>query len=435
LALFLSTASTDPETLSADTRAAAIGAWALAETGGLAVTPEVARTNHWIVVAPDGDRVSNRQPGVIAAGVPAYWLARPFTEGFSLVPMAVTSAVVATLAVGCVLLLLLQLGAPRREAEAFVVLGALGSATWSVAADALWTHGPAILALSAGLLLAARRQHLLAGCALAAAVPVRTHLVVVCFTVGVGAAVAHRRWTHLVRYGVPSAAALLGVATYTWWLFGAFRLDAGYTAFNAYPTANVTALTPSSGRMLLDGLLAFAFSPDRGLLLTTPVLLPLVLVLPAAWRRAGWLARASALGALAYLAVQAKLNHFSGGGHFWGSRLTLEALFLTVPLWWEAWKVTEARWGLRRMVLVLAPLGIAMHAVGAAVFTPGDTPAAYRHWWVRTAAQDPEAGLTVKALILSGCLAALVVLLATRRAPAVRPEPALDPTATTATAA
>lgn len=77
--------------------------------------------------------------------------------------------------------------------------------------------------------------------------------------------------------------------------------------------------------------LGFWFSPDRGLLVWSPVIALLLPALLREWRNLPDWSRALLWGGLAYTVLQGFLNRFSGGDSFYGYRLTLELLACATP--------------------------------------------------------------------------------------------------------
>ena len=78
--------------------------------------------------------------------------------------------------------------------------------------------------------------------------------------------------------------------------------------------------------------LGFWVSPDRGMLVWTPLLLVLVPAVVRAWRTLPAWSTSLLLGGVGYTLVQAALNRFSGGDYFYGYRLTLELLACSAPV-------------------------------------------------------------------------------------------------------
>lgn len=413
--LFTLTSQHNANRLSPDPIAAAAGAWAVASTGGLDLTGADVPENPWLVPW-HGQVLSNRTPGILAVGVPAAVVGRLFTPRFTLWPERVTAALCAAGAAALLALLLLDLGASRRQACAFAVLGALATGTWAVSSDALWTHGPDQLLLMGALLATARHRYWVAGACLAAAITVRPHLAFVPLVLGLVLAVHERKPRRLLQFGLTGFAGVAAVLVYARAVFGLWSIAPGYAAKGYdYGARLATAQGASSVHGLLwAGLVntAGAFvSPDRGLLTVSPVLLVLVLGLRRAWAPAPVWARASLVAGLVYLAVQLRLNHFTGGLHFYGYRLTLETLTLCTPLLWLAWRERDRDSGWERAVWATLCLSIGNQLLGAVWVYPDGVVPEWRHTYV-VEVFDPDLHPVVcQVVVLSSLLAALVCVL------------------------
>lgn len=412
--LFLVTCQRDASKLSPDPVAAALPAWSLVTHGTLDLSDVDTLLNPW-VLDHDGGRYSNRQPGVIAAAVPFYAVAAPFTDDFSIVPAAVAASTISAAAVATFALVLLALGARPREAATFALLAGVATGTWAVSSDALWTHGPDQLLLSAAMLAAAHGRWWWCGASLGIAELVRSHLAVVALVMGCAAAWHHRRWSPLWQVGLPAAAGLALVGAYGFVVFDVVSLGPGYSAIGydfvqiADPTG--TAAPLSEVRRWAVEVAGVVVSPDRGFLLVSPVLVPLVLALRPAWRGAPSWARAAALGGVVYMLVQLKINHFTGGANFWGYRLSLELLTLSGPLLWLAWRHVRAHQSWRRAVTALTVLSVGSQVLGALVYLPDGGVPEWRHSYVLDAMQygyHPGWGATVVYVSLI-CAAAIML--------------------------
>ena len=170
-----------------DTRAGALASWSLG-THGEAALPEPwpASHNYWGVEGRDGRVYVNRFPGVAYWAAPAYAAAalsgsehvspaHPFLVDVR--PAGWTAAVTVVLA-GLVAVLLLRRLLPDRWALLAGLVLVTGTGLWSVAADALWPHGPTALVLLTALLGWRRDQTTLVAAAAAGSVLVRPHLAV-----------------------------------------------------------------------------------------------------------------------------------------------------------------------------------------------------------------------------------------------------------------
>jgi hypothetical protein len=367
--LFLATASYGPAQVN-DTRAASIGAWSLG-TRGSAVLPDgwPASRNYWGIEAP-GERVLvNRFPGVAYWATPAYAvvdLARdddPPTHPFlvSPAPASATAAVTAA-AVAVVLFVLLRRLTTRPVALTGALVVAIGTSLWSVAADAMWPHAPASLAL-AGMLLAWRHERptIAAVCA-AGAVLVRPHLVVVAVVLAVFAW-RHERSRDAVALTFGAVTGSLTLSLYSWWAFGTLLPVAGYDA-----GAHLGGLIQHSPWQTVHALALAFVSPTHGLLVFSPVVAPALVALALSWRRLPTWTLISALAAVLYLVVQVRAVGYRGGEDFFAYRVSLEALVLVAPalVLAVAEAVRRSRWH-AAAVAVLALASVGIHGYGAVV--------------------------------------------------------------------
>ncbi|MFA9431005.1 hypothetical protein [Egicoccus sp. AB-alg2] len=316
-----------------DTRAASIASWSLG-TQGSAALPSTwpPNTTYWGVEGRDGAVFVNRFPGVAYWAAPAYALA-DLVDGdpppahpylVDLAPAALTAAVTAALAVA-VVFLLLRTVAPWPAALGSTVVFAVGTSMWSVAADALWPHGPGVLAL-AGMLLSWRRERpVLAAVCAAVAMLVRPHLVV-----AVGIVALYAFWRERRRDGVAMALGAgvgLGlVAAYSYWAFGTPLPIAGYNAGSHLDGLVVNSTWQTASQLGL----AFG-APTRGLLTLSPVIVPALVAVVVFRRRVpGW-TLAGVVAGLLYLFVQVRAVGHRGGNDFFAYRVSLEPLLFWLP--------------------------------------------------------------------------------------------------------
>ena len=89
--------------------------------------------------------------------------------------------------------------------------------------------------------------------------------------------------------------------------------------------------------------LGFWISPDRGMLVWTPLILLMLPAVIRSWRNLPDWSTALVWAGLAYTVLQGTLNRFSGGDAFYGYRLTLELLACITP----AFALSAARMGSR----------------------------------------------------------------------------------------
>lgn len=377
IVLLVTTANPGPSLVN-DTRASALSSWALGTQGELALPePWPASRNYWGVTTPDGRVHVNRFPGVALWASPAYAVhhlvaptpppAHPFLV--DLRPAAWTAAVTVA-AAGGVLYAVLRRVVPRPWAGAGAGVLVLGTGLWSVAADSLWPHGPAVLAL-ATLLLAWQRGRrgdpLLAAGAAALTVLVRPHLAVA--TVLVGADALRRGAERRVGVAtlVGTAAGLALLVLYTRHVFGTWTPTAGYDV-----AAHLGGLATNSPWQTVRAFTLALVGAERGALLWWPVVGAGAVLAAVRWRDLPAWTVASALAGLAYLVVQVRAVGHLGGADFFGPRISLEPLVLAAPalvvgahaaatMPGRAW-----RRGIATAVLTVTAAGsVGLHAFGA----------------------------------------------------------------------
>lgn len=370
-----------------DTASAEVGAWAIATTGapwvdGLqsntyvlsvdAAEEDLAERRRLVLFSTvnesNGHSVIGRSPGVVAAGVPAYWLAAQIglgspADAISPGPGALTGAALAAMSLLLLGLALRGLVNTRLLAGALLVL-ALATPYWSVLADALWSHGVTTLGI-AGMAWALRHERWwLVGAFGGVALWGRLHLALVVAVVGVGMALWRRRPTIALRVGAASLPFFAGVFVWGHWVYGRWDL---YAATGGYAQAT-NAANPADDRAndllgVLTNQLGYLVSPDAGLLVWTPVLLAIAPSVVRAWSSTPDWTRVLALGGAVYLLTQGFLNVFDGGTGFWGNRLCLETLTCLFPL--LVCSFSSATRQERLVALVLASYQAGVIALGA----------------------------------------------------------------------
>jgi len=303
-------------------------------------TPEYLQTLAWVVPA-DGSAVAQYPPGAALLAAPLYAIwpdeATPITaynENVAVEPVeipmpplgpaAITAAIVAAITVG-----LLGLAFRRLTDTRTAMLGAyafgLATGIWSVAADSLWQHGPAMLWIAAGGLLSVDHQ-MWSGLAFGMGVLTRPHTALVAAGNGLYQSWRKRSVSPAVKIGVGAAAGLGALIAFNAYVFGSPSITGGYSGDFAERAVSLNLVT------WVRNVVGALIDPARGLLVYSPFLIVLLPGLPAAWRRAPAWVKGSALGGLAYILLQLKANRFSGGDTFWGYRYPLEMLAATAPL-------------------------------------------------------------------------------------------------------
>jgi hypothetical protein len=381
-ALYFATANKDlPYHIDAITNV--YSAWTIGTTGtpileahaGL-TEPGYRATYGWVVESDRGP-VSQYPPGTPLLAAPLYGLfARDAVEVElvaenetdaapiqlpvpNLVPAAIVASAVSAAGVAFLGLLLLDLGASRAHLVVGLGVVGLGTGIWSVAADALWQHGPNVFWLSLGMWLAGRNRWFGSGLAFGALALTRIPVVLVGVAIGMHL-LARREFgpaARLAAGAVPGVAALLA---YNWWLFGTATVWGGYGSGFAEQAldADPVAYLANIGSALFDS--------QHGLFVWSPIIAIVVFGLPLVWRHTPWWIWTAAAGGLAYLLFQLKANRASGGDGFTYYRYPIETIASWAPLLFLAgialWKTGPAA---RLAIILTAAFSIGAHTVGA----------------------------------------------------------------------
>jgi hypothetical protein len=308
---------------------------------------ELLEPTPWYLLEREGHLLSLYPIGTPLLAVPIY---APFSAFFALngtvspsellarsaLLEKVAASLLTTLAVLLCYLALRRVVEARGAFWIALALG-LGTSLWATASQMLWQHAGVALALAAALYFLTGQGSPAwaagAGAALAVAVAVRP-------TAGIFLAaglvvVATRR--------LPARERLAQVGAY---LLAAVPLIAALVAFNLawydHPVGGYGALgSPFDPRRAVAGLAGLTFSPNRGLLVFTPVALFGIWGALAGSRRwvrerGDWLLPAFAAGALLHALVVGSYRDWPGGRSF-GPRLLVDVLpviaFAAAPLW------------------------------------------------------------------------------------------------------
>lgn len=389
-----------------DAASAYSAAWSLAQHGTLDLT-DVSGMKPW-TVQHEGKEFSDRYPGIFLWATPFYLLLGR-EDLITVYPAGIASATAATIAV-VLLYKLLRRQANVRTSLVAAALAAFGTATWTVSADSLWSHGINQVCLLGAMLGIATGRHRIAGLLFGWAIFTRPHLALVAAATGLGQGLARRSWRPVLQVGVMSALGIVGLLGYNFLLFGEPALLVG--AYEGRPGSAVHQAT--AGLPVLENIAGALISPVRGVLVMSPFLLLLLPGLARAWRVSPIWVRSSALGGLGYVTVQLLGNSFAGGTGFYSYRLTLEPLTACAPLLlycWQEW--TVCRRGRRVLFAILAGISVVQHAVGALAHTPTDDPrtlAWSRYLLTEDLAQATSWQLGVLLLITVATTAAAVYL-------------------------
>ena len=270
----------------------------------------------------------------------------------------------------------------RTSALLLTVVYALGTSVWSIASQALWQHGPALLCLSLALWAALRlREHDRAGDAVL--VSIGAGMAVVCrpqdaigsLSIGLFALVSRpRRAPFLVL-----PAALIGalLAVYNVHAFG--NVSGGYEDLYASPAHAFRHITPENAFTLplAEGLSGLLVSPSRGLFVYSPVLAVAFGALAiTALAKEELLARTLLVWVVVTLCLWAKFRLWWAGTSYGPRYLTELALPLVLGLGMAIHRI-RAHAVLSVAVVALSVFGIGVQALGAATwecgwhYTPG----------------------------------------------------------------
>lgn len=305
-------------------------------------------------------------PGLLQ--LPVYGIA--YLMGINLVEdthllSLITSSLISALSVVFVYLALRRLLQSEVASIAFALIYAFCTAVWSVTSRGIWQHGPSLLFITASLWLVlsgGRRRIAASGFLLGMAIWNRpTNLVLV------APLAIYALWA--LRGHRAGAAGFLGL--------GAIPLLLMSLYSQAY-FGTVTALGQAQGLAgfngrLLSSLLGVLFSPNRGLLVFSPVFLPALLYLGYALFARGVPAfhKGLAISVIAFILLYSKWLVW-WGGYCFGYRLLIEAVPFLIIFLALAWQQVIGRHGWAKVafaVLVIASLYV--HFLGAYVYPSG----------------------------------------------------------------
>ena len=345
----------------------AFPAWTLAQHGTLDIDAiREVTTRGWQVPVGDHWR-SDRLPGPILLAVPFYWVLG--SGEFDMAPAGCAAALSGAVAIFFLHQVLLKV-ARRELALGAAIIAALATPMWTVTGDQLWTHGPALMGLTGGLWALSSSSYLAAGAGFAFAFFSRPTTVFAAATMGIWESASKRSIVPALKVAATGALGVLALLLYNrinvheWTL-----LPGSYTGRGS----DVLSTSPG-GQNIVDrwaGAIAGSLlSPLRGVLVYSPFLLLLLPGLPRGWRVAPAWVRSAAVGGLVMLVVQLAENSWIGGDGYFGYRVTLEAVVMSVPLLtlcWQEWTV-HARW--RRLTFAALVL-VTMWTFAVASVTTG----------------------------------------------------------------
>lgn len=354
-----------------DTQTAALAAWALgahhslnlAHVAAVVNTPKNTAAPLWIFYGAHGWLVSNRFPGAIVMAAPLYAISG---SGLSWVPATIAAALAAA---GACALLYKVLRRLHGSQLALAGAGAFAFATsnWTVSGRELWEHPGAELMIAAGMLAFLSRRWAWSGLAFGATILFRPHLGFGVAVMCLGILWIERRWRPTIIFAVSAIPGLAGFLAWEWLLFGRIT------------TTGYSDITPGGKGPLdfLDNIAGTLVSPQRGLLICSPIILIAVLGVRQAWRESPRSVRVFTLAGLAYLASQLWLIRYSGGSGFLGYRTDLETLLWCAPLLVSAGAIGTRKLG-GNVTWILAAISVAFFAGGA--FVKGETLGDVNAW-------------------------------------------------------
>lgn len=360
---------------SVDTQSSVWPAWQFVHHGNLYMDG-FRHPPYWSVLVGH-HLVSNRMPATVLVNLPAALLL--YVTGPTLAIGAITAAIMTAATIATMFLVFRQLASLRTAAVA-AALAATGTGLWTVASTELWTHTVDALCLAAAAYMLSRERPWLAGLAFGCAITARPQIAVVAAVVGIGLGWSKRAWRPMFAIAVPSLVGLVGVVGWNAMVFGHPSISGTYGSYAAHNLTTLGAADQALGGsgaptfiaglvQMVSNLVGFLFSPQRGLLVFTPLALLLAFGVRSAWREAPAWARIMAVGGLAYTLVQLRINSFAGGDAFYGYRLAIELVVCAAPLGvtsFRSWVCREP--SRRQLARVFSVASVALQAAGAFLF-------------------------------------------------------------------
>lgn len=390
LVVYLPTAAEEATHIDVDH--AAVAGWRLAETG----TPwleeldvEAFAEEHdfdpkFIGPAPNGHAVVHRSPGVVAAAIPAYWLA-PGDE-FSTTPQALWAAFLTSISMALLCLVLARRTSVRLAVGCTFVV-AFTTPVWTISANGLWPHTITMLGLFGMAWAADRQRWLLLGLAGGLALWGRVHLAVITAVVGLGVAFVRRKPAIALRVGLTSALMMALASLWSHWMYGRWAPTGGYVASEV--GARVGSGDGQSAWGLVRNELGMWIAPDRGLLVWTPLLVVLSPSVVRSWKELPDWSRWLLVGGVVYTMIQAWYSPFYGGDGLYGYRLGLEFLACAVPAY--VFSLPRAGQFARAILGPVVAAQFAVISLGALIdpLALGENTAWTHHVFVSAAAEVP----------------------------------------------
>lgn len=317
----------------------------------------------------NGHIVSAYPPWTALPAVPVYLLPvlggisadSPFVAGLE----RLTAALVTALSAVVLFAALRRLTRPPIAWSVALIYG-LGTSSLSVSSQALWQHGPSQLWLALTIYYLIRgicepQATPIAGGSLAMAIITRPSNLLIALPIA--AYIIRERRHALPSFLLWALPPLLLFVGYNTVYFGS-PFTTGFGAFVVTPGLFVRNVA-SFDYPLHAGLQGLLFSPARGLLVYSPVLVFAVWGMVLIWRAPGLRAlRYLSLSPLPLLVVTAKWGMW-WGGHSIGPRLLTDLMPILCVYLYPPLQATSARPALRYAVVGLSVWSVGLHGLGA----------------------------------------------------------------------
>lgn len=365
--------------ITTDTVSVDASAWHLAKAGSLNLAG-VAGGVPWLVHVPSGAAYSDRFPGAILAGVPAYLLG---PEHLTQWPGTLTAVLLGVVSVLLLHSLVARMTGPR-AARWVTAVAILASPLLSLVSDQLWAHAVSVPSILAAMVLAQRAFErrsmwllLGSGAVLVPGILARPHVAAVSLCLGLGFTILWRRVMPLFAAGIPASAAVTAIWVYHRVLFAGAATSGDGLLVGSY-TGRTGHLAATLSLGFVKNLMGGLFSVNRGVIVYAPWLLVALIALRPAWRAAPPWVRMFAASAPLFALIQLLGNGYQGGTAFFGVRVLVEPIALLVPLAVVAWPLSHP-W-LRRVLLALLPGYVLMYVVGSYYPFPVESSQFWAAW-------------------------------------------------------
>jgi alpha-1,2-mannosyltransferase len=282
---------------------------------------------------------------------------------------------------------------------------------WSVAANGLWPQTIAVLGIALTAWAAAHQKWWAVGLGGVLLLWARPHAAVIVAILGLALAWRERRVGIALRVGTPGLVSLVFLSLWTKWVYGSWDVTALYGA-GSFSEVDKSLVD-------VENQLGMWVSPDRGILVFTPVLLLLLPALVRSWRTLPRWSTTLLLSGLAYTLLQGALIGFTGGDPIYGYRYGLEFLACATPAFaLAAPHVGRVAGRLLAPVLGLQLVVILLGAVLEQIALP------FTQAWTHNAFVEAVTGAPV--LIPSAVLLVVAVVTVSRGLPGATAAPATE---------